>query len=310
MKVLVVEDPSTQQSSLIADLRKSGYTVVVVNDSDRAIEFAACRDYEVIILDLILPRDSNLLVLHEIRETNRYIKIVLLSEHDQVHDRVTALIQGANDYLVKPISFDELNACIQRLLRRNISHDSVGEASGFEHDAAEYTNGLIAELLDRCTCDHGPIELVVSEIKATALLQRICTELKKSVRLSGIRIKLPTGNMPTLLSDDRLLQHLVVKLLSCAISRCPAGREIEVDLSLDNDHCTISIVTPLARPMTRSELKRIFRNWRRDESEAADGCVANLSLARNYAERLNMDLKAFVVPNNRFCIELSKIRVI
>jgi len=310
MKVLVVEDPSAQQGSLSADLQKFGYSVDVVNDSDRATEFAESRGYEVIILDLMLPGESNLLLLHEIRESNRDVKILLLSEHDQVHDRVTALIQGANDYLVKPFSFDELNACMQKLLRRENSQDSASEASGSEHDASEYTNRLIAELLDRCTCDHGPIELVISEIKASALLQRVCTELKKPAKQSGIRIKLPTGNMPTLLSDDQLMQHLVVKLLSCAISRCPAGREIELNLSLYNDHCTISIVTPLARPMTSSELKRIFRNLRRDESEAADESVANLSLARNYAERLNLDLKAFVVPNNRFSIELSKIRVI
>lgn len=118
MKVLVVEDPAMQQGSLSADLQMSGYTVDVVNDSDRAIEFAANRNYEVIILDLMLPRESSLLVLHEIRESNRDVKILLLSEHDQVHDRVTALIQGANDFLVKPVSFEELHARIQNLFKK------------------------------------------------------------------------------------------------------------------------------------------------------------------------------------------------
>jgi len=107
------------------------------------------------------------------------------------------------------------------------------------------------------------------------------------------------------------MQHLVAKLLSCAISRCQTGNDIELDLSLDNDYCTISIVTPLIQPMTSDELKRIFRDLRRDEIGKASGqSVANLSLAKNYAERLNLDLKALVLPNNRFCIELSKIKVI
>jgi len=180
MKILFVEDTSTQQGSLAFDLRRPGYTVDVVNDSDRAIELAASRGYKVIILDLMLPRESSLLVLHEIRESNRDVKILLLSEHDQVHDRVTALIQGANDYLVKPFSFDELHACIQKLLRRKFSQASISETSDLEPDNSEHTNRLIAELLERCTCDHGPIELVISEIKAAALLKRVSFELRKS----------------------------------------------------------------------------------------------------------------------------------
>lgn len=309
MKVLAVGDPSTHLSALSADLQRSGYTVVIVNDSDRAIKLAASRAYELMILDLMPQRESSLLVLHAIRESNQDIEILLLSDRDQIHDRVTALIQGANDYLEKPFSFDQLHACIQKLLRRNISHDSGSASSDLEHDTFEHTNRLIAELLDRCTCDHGPIELVISEIKAYTLLKKVCAEINQSVKLSGIRIKLPSGNMPTLLSDDCLMQHLLIKLLACAVSRCPADREIELDLSLDNDHCAISIMTPLARPITRSELNRFRRNTGCDVSEPADETVANLSLASNHAERLNLDLKAFVVPNNRFCIELSKIRV-
>ena len=311
MKVLVVENPSISQGSIAADLLKSGYTVDAVNDSDRAIELAASCSYEVIILDLMLPRESSLLVLHEIRESDRNVKILLLSEHDQVHDRVTALIKGANDYLVKPFSHDELQACIQKLLRRKISQDPISEASSLEPDTSDHTNRLIAELLDRCTCDHGPIDLVISEIKAAALLKRVSTELRELAKQSDIGIRLPTGKLPTLLSDDQLLQNLVAKLLSCAISRSRMGSDIELDLNLDEDYCTFSIVAPLARPMTSDELKRIFRNLRPDKTgKTTDQSVANLSLARNYAERLNLELKAFVLPNDRFCIELSKIKVI
>jgi DNA-binding response OmpR family regulator len=66
----------------------------------------------------MLPTEFSLLVLPEIREFNRDVEILILSARDQFRDRVTALIQGADDYLVKPFSFDELYARIDELLRR------------------------------------------------------------------------------------------------------------------------------------------------------------------------------------------------
>ena len=94
MKVLVIEDSARLQTSLGSGLRALGYAVDVVADSTRAIDCASQRDYDIIILDLMLPKDSSLLVLHEIRELNRDVEILILSARDQIHDRVTALIQG------------------------------------------------------------------------------------------------------------------------------------------------------------------------------------------------------------------------
>ena len=69
-----------------------------------AIRRVTAISYQIIILDLKLPKESSLLVLHEVRETNREVEILMLSQQDEIHDRVTALIQGADDYLVKPVS--------------------------------------------------------------------------------------------------------------------------------------------------------------------------------------------------------------
>jgi len=124
MKVLVVEDSKKLLTSLSAELCEFGYEVDVVVDAAEAISCASERSYDVILLDLMLPRESSLLVLHELRELDREAEILILSTADQIHDRVTALIQGADDYLVKPFSFDDLHTRIQVLMKRRAKNAS------------------------------------------------------------------------------------------------------------------------------------------------------------------------------------------
>ena len=116
MKVLVVEHSSDSKISLCSGLESLGYAVDVVADGSEAIALASCKNYDIIILDLMLSKESSLLALHDIRELDRNVNILILSAPEQIHDRVTALIQGADDYLVKPFSIEELDASIQSLL--------------------------------------------------------------------------------------------------------------------------------------------------------------------------------------------------
>ncbi len=123
MKVRVVEHSSNSEISLGTGLESLGYAVDVVADGTEAITYASCNNYDVIIMDLMLPKASILLALHEIRELDRDVDILILSTPEQIHDRVTALIQGADDYLVKPFSVDDLNASIQSLLRHKANSE-------------------------------------------------------------------------------------------------------------------------------------------------------------------------------------------
>lgn len=118
MKVLVIADSEKLLTSLSTALGESGYEVDVVTDTAGAIKYAAEGSYDIIILDLMLPGKSSLLVLHELRELDQAVEILILSTADQIHDRVTALIQGADDYLVKPFSYDDLHTRIQVLMKR------------------------------------------------------------------------------------------------------------------------------------------------------------------------------------------------
>lgn len=124
MKVLVIEDSKKLQKSLRAGLRRLGYAVDVATDGDEGINFAMHYDYDVIVLDLMLPKKSGFEVLKEIRQSNKNPEILILSARDQTQDRVDGLKRGADDYLAKPFSFDELHARIQALVRRRFNQKS------------------------------------------------------------------------------------------------------------------------------------------------------------------------------------------
>jgi DNA-binding response OmpR family regulator len=147
MKVLVVEHSPESKISLGAGLESLGYAVDVVTDGAEVITFTSCNNYDVIILDLMLPKESSLLALHKIRELDRNVDILILSTPEQIHDRVTALIQGADDYLVKPFSVDDLHASIQSLLRRKVNSEPGRDQVSVTADASTHLNRLIENLL-------------------------------------------------------------------------------------------------------------------------------------------------------------------
>lgn len=131
MKVLVVEDSERLRRSLVEGLTRSGLVVDSAADGEEGLEFAMAYDHDVIVLDLMLPRMSGLELLTKLRDGGRQTHVLILSAKDQVQDRVTGLELGADDYLIKPFSFDELCARIHALVRRKYMEKSpkieVGE---------------------------------------------------------------------------------------------------------------------------------------------------------------------------------------
>jgi len=108
----VVEDCAGGRSTICEFLQRRGCRVELVCDEGEAIARAAQDLFDLIILDLMQPSASSLLLLHELRQLNRDSKILVLSTPEQIGERVTALIQGADDYLVKPFTAEELYARI------------------------------------------------------------------------------------------------------------------------------------------------------------------------------------------------------
>lgn len=131
MRVLVVEDSERLIAAVARGLRTAGLSVDCAADGESALHFEQRYPYEVIVLDLMLPKLSGFEVLRRVRDRESRARVLVLSARDQVTDRVSCLNLGADDYLVKPFAFDELVARVLALGRRRIGETSpalrVGE---------------------------------------------------------------------------------------------------------------------------------------------------------------------------------------
>jgi DNA-binding response OmpR family regulator len=118
MRVLVVEDSQHLREALVTGLRGCGYAVDEAADGRTGLINACTADYDVIVLDILLPELDGLSLLREIRRRNVCASVLLLTAKDAVEDRAGGLRAGADDYLVKPFAFDELIARVEALARR------------------------------------------------------------------------------------------------------------------------------------------------------------------------------------------------
>lgn len=118
VRILVVEDEELIASSLVRGLREEGMTAEWAADGDAALAALRGSDWDLVVLDWWLPGHDGLEVLRAFRTKNRETPVLFLTARDAVADRVTGLDAGADDYLCKPFSFDELLARVRALLRR------------------------------------------------------------------------------------------------------------------------------------------------------------------------------------------------
>ena len=124
MRILLVEDARRLREMLLGGLRKLGYAVDAAADGEEALRSARIHSFDVIILDLMLPRIDGLTVLRRLRQEGNNVHVLILTAKDAVPDKIAGLQAGADDYLPKPFSFDELIARIQALARRRYGSKS------------------------------------------------------------------------------------------------------------------------------------------------------------------------------------------
>ncbi len=118
MKILVIEDELKTSRFLKKGLSEAGYAVDVASDGLEGLHLALELDFDLIILDVMLPALDGWQVLARLREAGRKALVLMLTALDAVHDRVRGFETGADDYLVKPFAFSELLARVRSLLRR------------------------------------------------------------------------------------------------------------------------------------------------------------------------------------------------
>ncbi|MEO8275722.1 MAG: response regulator transcription factor [Thermoanaerobaculia bacterium] len=162
MKVLVVEDSERLRRSLGEGLRRSGFAVDLVDNGDDGLEYATHGDHDVIVLDLMLPKLDGLSVLRRLRALSKKTHVLVLSARDRVDDRIEVLNAGADDYLVKPFSFDELLARIHALVRRSYAQkDPKVRVGNLEIDTLAKAVRLDGKPVDLSAMEYSLLELLV-----------------------------------------------------------------------------------------------------------------------------------------------------
>ena len=124
MRILVAEDERALNRILVKQFTKLGYSVDSCFDGDSVEDFLAGADYDAIVMDVMMPGKDGFTVLKEMRENKNQTPVIFLTAKTEISDRVYGLDLGANDYLVKPFSFEELAARV-----RMITRDSKGNST-------------------------------------------------------------------------------------------------------------------------------------------------------------------------------------
>jgi len=161
MRILIVEDDPTLADGLTRSLHHAGYAVDCAHDGEQADYVLAAQNYDLVILDLGLPKLDGFEVIRRVRRRGATVPILVLTAHDALADRVKGLDLGADDYLTKPFELPELEARVRALIRR-------GQSGG----SALLTHGPLA--LDtsgrRATLDNVPLELSAREFGVLEVL--------------------------------------------------------------------------------------------------------------------------------------------
>ena len=118
MRILLAEDDSVLADGLTRSLRQSGYVTDCVNNGMAADTALSTQDFDLLILDLGLPKMSGLDVLKRLRARNSHLPVLILTAADSIEQRVRGLDLGADDYMAKPFSLYELEARVRALTRR------------------------------------------------------------------------------------------------------------------------------------------------------------------------------------------------
>lgn len=168
MKILVVDDEKVIVKGICFNLRTEGYEVDAGYDGEQAVELARTGDYDLIILDLMMPKIDGLQACVKIREFSN-VPIIMLTARSEDADKIIGLESGADDYITKPFNILELKARIRALLRRSAMTEAKKSAATESLSAG----GITLDLATRMAIKDGvSVDLTVKEFDLMELLMR------------------------------------------------------------------------------------------------------------------------------------------
>ena len=201
MRLLIVEDERELLESIAEGLRLSGYAVDTAADGAEAEDLFWSETYDLIVLDINLPKIDGFTLLEEIREEDKKVNVIMLTARTQVADRVKGLDLGANDYLIKPFHFDELEARIRSLLRRKqVVEDKVIRYKNLSFDTATKSLTVGGEVIKLTAKERGIFEYLILNqgryVSAEELMEHVwdmnVSDVSNAVRvhMSALRRKI------------------------------------------------------------------------------------------------------------------------
>lgn len=168
-KILVAEDEAAIREFIVINLKRNGYDVVDTENGEKALEayYTSGGDFDIVLLDIMMPGIDGLEVCRQIRQINNGIGIIMLTAKTQEVDKITGLINGADDYVTKPFSPSELIARVDALYRRVSVHK--GDMAVAPPDPSEYmlySGEFALNIRSRTLTRHGePVELTQVEFQ-------------------------------------------------------------------------------------------------------------------------------------------------
>ena len=161
MRFLVVEDEKKVASFIAKGLQEEGHSVDMLHDGEAAIKQTLEVDYDLVILDLMLPKRSGLEVLKTIRREKTRLPVLILTAKGELDDRVSGLDAGADDYLVKPFAFAELSARVRALLRRGTGEDTRLRLADLEVDTITRLVKRNGQVIDLKPKEYALLEFLI-----------------------------------------------------------------------------------------------------------------------------------------------------
>ena len=162
MRLLVVEDEHSLREDIARKLRLSGYEVDACADGEAALEALAAERYDLVLLDLNLPKVDGMQVLRSLRQHDLETCVLILSARSEIADKVEGLDAGANDYLSKPFHLAELEARVRSLTRRSfVQHDALLSCGRVTFDTVKRTAQVNGEAVALTRKENGILEYLL-----------------------------------------------------------------------------------------------------------------------------------------------------
>jgi DNA-binding response OmpR family regulator len=219
MRILVVEDEKKVASFIQKGLQQEGYAVDTVYDGQEAVQNAIAFDYDLVVLDLMLPKRLGLDVLREVRAKKPSLPFLVLTAKGAIEDKVAGLDAGADDYLIKPFAFAELSARIRALLRRGVQENTRLRIADLEMDIAARQVRRAGQVLDLKMKEYALLEFLLRNahraVTRTMIVEHVwdihfdSVSNVVDVHINSLRNKVDKGFSPPLIHTVRGVGYML-----------------------------------------------------------------------------------------------------